>query len=94
MSVLQGYFGWPFGSVWSNLLASLICIAAAFLKVRAQLLSQHAEALAQSALHHEQRLAQQAKHHADLKAHIAAHCSDVKAHVNAVLQHEGDVTSG
>lgn len=61
MGVLAFYFGWPLGAVWSNLLASAICAALVWWRVRARMI-----------LHHAEQMAQRERHHADLKAHVTA----------------------
>ena len=52
MSVLAFYFGWPLGAVWSNLLASVICAAVVWWRVRARMIAHHLELLAQAEAHH------------------------------------------
>lgn len=61
MSVLAFYFGWPLGAVWSNLLASAICAAFVWWRVRTRMIA-----------HHLEQMAQRERHHADLKAHVTA----------------------
>jgi hypothetical protein len=90
MSVLGFYFGWPDGAVWSNLLASVICVGVAWWRLRARSVTHHAEQLAQAARHHKEALAQSAAQHEELKRHVVAHCSDVKAHVSAVVSVAAD----
>jgi len=72
VSVLNLYFGWPAGAVYSNLLASLICVGVAWWRLKVRMVAHHAEALAQAAKHHAERLKQADDHHEALKAHIAA----------------------
>ena len=67
MSWLADYFGLPAGAVWSNLIASLICVGVAWWRLRARLVRHHVQAL-----HHKQQLAQAEKHHQDMKAHVTA----------------------
>jgi len=55
------YFGWPAGAVWSNLVASVICVAFVWWRVRLRMIRQHLEQLAQRELHHQ-----------ELKAHVTA----------------------
>ena len=72
MSVLNLYFGWPAGAVYSNLLASAICAGLVWWRLRARMIAHHAEALAQSARNHVERMTQADEHHEALKAHITA----------------------
>jgi hypothetical protein len=60
MSVFLYYFGWPDGAVWSNLLASVICAGVVWWRLRARMIAQHVEQLAQAE-----------RHHRDMKAHVA-----------------------
>lgn len=52
MHVFLTYFGVPYGAVWSNLLASLICALLVWWRLRAQAVIHHAEMLAQAERHH------------------------------------------
>ncbi len=61
MHVFLSYFGLPYGAVWSNLLASAICAALVWWRVRARMI-----------LHHAEQLAQHERHHQALKEHLAA----------------------
>jgi hypothetical protein len=70
--VVRLYFGWPAGAVWSNLVASLICVGLAWWRIRARMIAHHAQALAQAAAHHKAQLALAREHHEALKRHIAA----------------------
>ena len=72
MHVLDLYFGWPAGAVYSNLVASAICAVLVWWRLRARMVAHHAEALAQAARHHAERLAQADAHHEALKEHITA----------------------
>jgi hypothetical protein len=72
VSVLTLYFGWPAGAVWSNLLASAICSALIWWRLRARMIAHHAEALTQDVKHHLERMTQADEHHEALKAHITA----------------------
>ena len=76
------YFGWPAGAVWSNLLASVICVAVAWWRLRARMIAQHLE-----------RLAQAERHHADLRAQADAHHEAALAHAerrhHLAMEHEG-----
>lgn len=72
MSVLLYYFRWYDGAVWSNLLASAICAGIVWWRLRARIVTQHAELLVQSARHHLERMTQAEEHHEALKAHITA----------------------
>jgi len=72
VGVLAFYFGWPLGAVWSNLIASVICAAVVWWRVKARMVLHHAEQLAQRERHHAEQLAQAAIHHAELKAHVTA----------------------
>jgi len=60
MHVFLSYFGLPYGAVWSNLLASAICAALVWWRIRARMI-----------LHHAEQLAQHERHHQALKEHIA-----------------------
>jgi hypothetical protein len=90
VSVFLFYFGWPDGAVWSNLLASLVCVGLAWWRLRAKSVAHHAEQLAQEARHHRELMAAQQSHHDEMKRHVAAHCTDVKEHVNAVIAAAAD----
>jgi hypothetical protein len=72
VGVLNLYFGWPAGAVYSNLLASAICAGLVWWRLRARMIAHHAEALAQAARHHAERLRQADEHHDALKAHLTA----------------------
>jgi len=72
VSVLNLYFGWPAGAVYSNLIASLICVGVAWWRLRARIIAHHIEQIAQKERHHAEQLAQAAIHHAELKAHVTA----------------------
>ena len=72
MTVLGLYFGWPAGAVYSNLIASVICVGVAWWRLRARTIAHHAEALAQAARHHIERMAQAEEHHEALKAHVTS----------------------
>ena len=72
MSVLRLYFGWPAGAVYSNLLASAICAALVWWRLRARMILHHAEHLAETERRHLEHLAQAEQHHADLREHITA----------------------
>ena len=61
MHVLGLYFGWPAGAVYSNLVASLICVGAAWWRIRARMIAHHVELLVQAE-----------RHHKALKAHVTA----------------------
>lgn len=66
------FFDWPLGSVWSNLIASVICAVFVWWRLRARMIAQHAEALAQAARHHKERLSKADEHHEALKAKVDA----------------------
>ena len=66
------YFGWPAGAVYSNLIASAICVGVAWWRLRARVIAHHAAALAQAEEHHLERIALAVEHHQALKAHITA----------------------
>jgi hypothetical protein len=93
VSVFLFYFGWPDGAVWSNLLASLVCVGMAWWRLRVQAVRHHREQLAQAGRHHREQLEQSAAQHEELKRHVAAHCRDVKEHVNAVVSAAADSQS-
>lgn len=46
------FFAWPGGGVWSNLIASVICVGAAWWRLRARMIAHHLEVLAQAERHH------------------------------------------
>lgn len=66
------YFGLPAGAVYSNLIASVICVGVAWWRLRARTIAHHAAALAQAEEHHLERIALAVEHHQALKAHITA----------------------
>lgn len=76
MSVIGYYFGWPHGAVWSNLVASAVCVGGAWWRIRARQIAHHAAVLAQAERHHQalrQHLATElTAHHARMTAIIAA----------------------
>ena len=61
MHVVGLYFGWPAGAVYSNLLASAICVGLAWWRLRAKMIA-----------HHLEQLAQRERHHDELKQHVTA----------------------
>ena len=87
MSVLAFYFGWPDGAVWSNLLASLICAVLVWWRLRARMIAQHAEHLAQAARHHREHLEQSETHHAAIMRQADSLHEGLKSHVSAVGSH-------
>jgi len=72
VSVLAFYFGWPLGAVWSNLIASVICAAVVWWRVKARMIAHQVEQAAQRERHHLEQLAQRERHHEELKAHVTA----------------------
>jgi len=56
MSVLAYYFGWYTGAVWSNLIASVICVGVAWWRLRARMIAHHLEQLAQKDRHHAEHM--------------------------------------
>jgi len=72
VAVLHFYFGWYDGAVYSNLVASVICVGVAWWRLRARMVAHHAQALAQAAKHHAERLQLAVDHHEALKAHVTA----------------------
>lgn len=66
MTAWQVFFSWPAGGVWSNLVASLICVGVAWWRIRAKLIAHHAAQIAQAARHHREHLEQAAAHHQEL----------------------------
>ena len=76
--VLHGFFAAPTkadpagGAVWSNLVASVICVLVAWWRIRARMIAHHAQALAQAAAHHKAAMAQAQQHHEALAAHVSA----------------------
>jgi uncharacterized protein HemX len=98
VSVLGYYFGWPDGAVWSNLVASAICVGVVYFRVRARMVAQHAEVLAQAHRHHAEHLAQAEQHHAammnqaerqqdELLAKADGLHADMRAHVTSIGSH-------
>jgi hypothetical protein len=57
------YFGYPSGAVYSNLIASVICVGMAWWRLRAQNVRQHVQAMALQARHHAERAEQADRHH-------------------------------
>jgi uncharacterized protein YqfA (UPF0365 family) len=84
--ILAAYFGYPFGAVWSNLIASAICAVLVWWRVRAKMIRHHADQMAQAAAHHRERAAQAAADHEDMKAHVAAVGTRVASAAVAVPQ--------
>jgi hypothetical protein len=62
--VTTAYFGIPYGAVWSNLVASVICVGIAYFRLRAQAARHHKQALAQAQAQHDEKMAQADRHHA------------------------------
>jgi hypothetical protein len=61
LSILHFYFGWPDGAVYSNLIASVVCVGLAWWRLRVQ-----------SIAHHLERMTQADRHHREMKAHVTA----------------------
>lgn len=61
MHTLLLYFGWPDGAVWANLIASVVCVGAAWWRLRVQAIT-----------HHLERMAQAERFHRELKTHVTA----------------------
>ncbi len=57
MSVLHFYFGWPEGAVWSNLLASAICAAIVWWRLKARIVAHHVETRLRDERHHAEHMA-------------------------------------
>jgi hypothetical protein len=57
VSVLHYYFGWSEGAVWSNLVASAICAAFVWWRLRARIIAHHAAVLVQAERHHAEHMA-------------------------------------
>ena len=57
MHVLQMFFAWPDGSVYSNLLASAICAAIVWWRLQARIVAHHLEARLQAERHHAEHMA-------------------------------------
>lgn len=55
------YFGLPAGAVWSNLIASVVCVGIAWWRIRARMIA-----------HHLRQIAQAERFHRELKAHVTA----------------------
>jgi hypothetical protein len=89
MDTWQVFFGWPGGGVWSNLLASAICVGVAWWRLRAKMIAHHAAQMAQAARHHKEQLTQADVHHKERLASAAAHCADLKEHVETVAESQG-----
>ena len=93
MTVWNAYFGIPLGAVYSNLLASVICVGFVFFRMRARMIRQHAQSLAQAKLHHQEKLDQAEAHHqAAMEQAGADHQALVKqaeVHHQALVKHLG-----
>jgi hypothetical protein len=67
--IIRGFFAAPTaaapagGAVWSNLVASVICVLVAWWRIRTRMIAHHATALAQARLHHQERMDQAEEHH-------------------------------
>lgn len=57
--IIAAYIGIPYGAVWSNLIASGICVGAAYLRLRTR-----------AAAHHLEQIEHQKRLHEQLKAHL------------------------
>jgi len=93
MSAWSAYFGLPLGAVYSNLIASVICVGVAWWRIRARLIHHHVQALALAARHHHEKLDQAEAHHqAAMEQAGADHLAAMKAaeadHL-AVVRHLG-----
>lgn len=77
MTVFDAFFAWPDGGIWSNLLASLICLITGLIAGHAGLKRLHAKL----DLHHAEKLAL-AKDHADA---AEAHRNDLHEQLMARL---------
>jgi hypothetical protein len=81
--VITGFFARPTraapagGAVWSNLVASVVCVLVAWWRIRAKMIAHHAQQLAQSAAHHKELLAQAATHHQELTVRLDRHHSEM-----------------
>jgi hypothetical protein len=85
-AILASYFGYPYGAVWSNLIASAICALTVWWRVRARMAVHHAEGLARAAQQHAERLAQADRHHEAMMSHVSAVGSRVATASAAVPQ--------
>ena len=56
VNILGFYFGWPLGAVYSNLLASAICAALVWWRLRAKMIAHHLEQAAQRERHHAEHM--------------------------------------
>lgn len=85
-------------AIWPNLAASVICAAVVWWRVRARMIVQHAEQLAQRERHHLERLARADAHHgaalahAERRHHLAMENAGIlhahlKSHVSTVGSH-------
>lgn len=59
------------GAVWSNLVASVVCLAVVWWRIRVRMIAHHVQAMAQAAQHHRDHLAAQATQHQALKDHLS-----------------------
>lgn len=85
MHTLGLFFGWPAGGVYSNLVASVICVAVAWWRIRARLIAHHAQALAQSARHHKTAMAHAQACHDALTLHVTGALAEQAAVVSDAL---------
>jgi hypothetical protein len=63
------FFSWPNGSIWSNILAWVICGALAILWARRKMIAHHKEQLAQIAANHQQHMEKLEAIHKHLREH-------------------------
>ena len=96
--VVSGFFAGPTkadpagGAVWSNLVASVVCVLVAWWRIRTRMIKHHIAQLAQSARHHKEALAQARACHEAITAHVTAAVAVHSATVAQVLSdHHDDV---
>jgi hypothetical protein len=82
--VATAYFGIPYGAVWSNLVASVLCVGFVFFRLRARMIAQHAAHLAQERCHHVEKMALAEDHHQEALALAADQHEKVLAAIAAV----------
>lgn len=95
--VIDGFFAVPTksapagGAVWSNLVASIICVLVAWWRIRARMIAHHATAVALAKRHHQDRMDQADEHHqaamAQAQDHHAALVRQQANHHAALVTH-------
>lgn len=96
--ITRGFFAVPSrsdpagGAIWSNLAASVVCLAVVWWRIRVRMIAHHAEALALAVRQHRERMALAARHHQEQVTLIGSHHAELKAHLSQVMSgHSGAV---